>query len=131
MNFDRLRLVAELAGVGARQEAMLVTTIPELPGSFMRFASTALAESDLQVTEFKYRCGLQPHCCQQQSWGTLSMLLTLCCCSHLADCGCLVLGKQDDACSLQGEGSLWSAAAVRAWLTLRYMPGVACMPRAP
>ena len=34
MNFDRLRLVADLAGVGARQEAILVTTIPERPGSF-------------------------------------------------------------------------------------------------
>ncbi len=30
MNFDRLRLVSELAGVGARQEAMLATTIPEV-----------------------------------------------------------------------------------------------------
>ena len=61
MNFDRLRLVAELAGVGATQEAMLVTTIPELPGSFMRFASTALADSDLSITEFKYRCRPQLH----------------------------------------------------------------------
>ena len=55
MNFDRLRLVAELAGVGATQEAMLVTTIPELPGSFTRFTSTALADSNLSITEFKYR----------------------------------------------------------------------------
>ena len=56
MNFDRLRLVAELAGVGATQEAMLVTTIPEAPGSFGRFVSAALADSNLQLTEFKYRC---------------------------------------------------------------------------
>lgn len=56
MNFDRLRLVAELAGVGARKEAMLVTTIPEAAGSFARFISTALADN-LQLTEFKYRCG--------------------------------------------------------------------------
>lgn len=30
MNFDRLRMVSELAGVGARREAMLATTIPEV-----------------------------------------------------------------------------------------------------
>jgi threonine dehydratase len=30
MNFDRLRLVSELAQVGARREAMLATTIPEV-----------------------------------------------------------------------------------------------------
>ncbi len=34
MNFDRLRLVTELAGVGAA-EAMLATNIPETPGAFM------------------------------------------------------------------------------------------------
>ena len=55
MNFDRLRLVAELAGVGARQESMLVTTIPERPGAFQAFADAALMQTDLQVTEFKYR----------------------------------------------------------------------------
>lgn len=55
MNFDRLRLVAELAGVGARTEAMLVTTIPERPGAFHAFAGAALMQTDTQVTEFKYR----------------------------------------------------------------------------
>jgi hypothetical protein len=30
MNFDRLRLVSELAQVGARREAMLATSIPEV-----------------------------------------------------------------------------------------------------
>lgn len=34
MNFERLRLVAELANVGGRTEAMLTTTIPERPGAF-------------------------------------------------------------------------------------------------
>ena len=58
MNFDRLRLVAELAGVGARQEAMLITTIPERPGSFHAFARVALMQTDIQVTEFKYRCAV-------------------------------------------------------------------------
>lgn len=60
MNFDRLRLVAELAGVGSRQEAMLITTIPERPGAFQAFTDAALAQSDIQVTEFKYRC--EPVC---------------------------------------------------------------------
>ncbi|KAK9812160.1 hypothetical protein WJX73_001112 [Symbiochloris irregularis] len=55
MNFDRLRLVAELAGVGAKSEAMLVTTIPERPGAFHAFADAALMQTDIQVTEFKYR----------------------------------------------------------------------------
>lgn len=35
MNFERLRLVAELAEVGATTEATLTTTIPERPGSFL------------------------------------------------------------------------------------------------
>ena len=59
MNFDRLRLVTELADVGALREAMLATTIPERPGSFAAFLDAALPEdSGLQITEFKYRCGL-------------------------------------------------------------------------
>ena len=38
MNFDRLRLVTELADVGARREAVRATTLPEEPGAFKRFA---------------------------------------------------------------------------------------------
>lgn len=37
MNFDRLRLVTELADVGRRREAVLATYMPEEPGSFKRF----------------------------------------------------------------------------------------------
>ncbi|KXZ54340.1 hypothetical protein GPECTOR_5g422 [Gonium pectorale] len=56
MNFERLRLVAELANVGGRTEATLTTTIPERPGAFKEFISLALSsDSDLSVTEFKYR----------------------------------------------------------------------------
>ena len=56
MNFDRLRLVTELADVGATREAMLATTIPEYPGSFAAFVGVALPDgSGLQITEFKYR----------------------------------------------------------------------------
>ncbi|KAK6152346.1 hypothetical protein DH2020_014981 [Rehmannia glutinosa] len=37
MNFDRLRLVTELADVGRRREAALATYMPEEPGSFKQF----------------------------------------------------------------------------------------------
>jgi threonine dehydratase len=62
MNFDRLRLVSELADVGLRQEAVLATTIPETPGAFKRFAAAVSgdatggdADDKLNITEFKYR----------------------------------------------------------------------------
>ncbi|GIL91166.1 hypothetical protein Vretimale_18802 [Volvox reticuliferus] len=56
MNFERLRLVAELANVGGRTEATITTTIPERPGAFKEFITMALSsDSDLSVTEFKYR----------------------------------------------------------------------------
>ena len=38
MNFDRLRLVTELADVGRQREAVLATFLPEERGSFKRFA---------------------------------------------------------------------------------------------
>ena len=55
MNFNRLRLVVELADVGATQEAMLATTISERPGAFSDFILTALGDSGVSVTELKYR----------------------------------------------------------------------------
>ena len=60
MNFDRLQLVAELASVGARTEATFATTIPERPGAFADFVEAALDGTDMQVTEFKYRCAEGP-----------------------------------------------------------------------
>ncbi|GJY13011.1 hypothetical protein Tco_0382320 [Tanacetum coccineum] len=49
MNFDRLRLVTELANVGRQQEAMLATFMPESPASFKQFgelvSTTSLAQS--------------------------------------------------------------------------------------
>lgn len=53
MNFDRLRLVAELADVGARKEAVLATLLPEVKGSFKQFAD--LVSAGINITEFKYR----------------------------------------------------------------------------
>lgn len=37
MNFDRLRLVTELADVGRQREAVLATYLPEEPGRFKQF----------------------------------------------------------------------------------------------
>lgn len=37
MNFDRLRLVTELADVGRKREAVLATFLPEVQGSFKQF----------------------------------------------------------------------------------------------
>ncbi|ERM93566.1 hypothetical protein AMTRI_Chr03g55870 [Amborella trichopoda] len=52
MNFDRLRLVTELADVGRKREAVLATFMPEKPGSFKTFAEMV---GPINITEFKYR----------------------------------------------------------------------------
>ena len=51
-NFDRLRHVAERAEMGERREALLAVTIPEQPGSFLRFCRIIGKRS---ITEFNYR----------------------------------------------------------------------------
>ncbi|XP_030522022.1 threonine dehydratase biosynthetic, chloroplastic-like [Rhodamnia argentea] len=53
MNFDKLRVVTELANVGRRQEAVLATVMPEKPGSYKRFCELV---GPMNITEFKYRC---------------------------------------------------------------------------
>lgn len=56
INFERLRLVSELADLGASTEVMMATTIPERPGAFREFVDAATGGSgSLSVTEFKYR----------------------------------------------------------------------------
>ncbi|XP_020098411.1 threonine dehydratase biosynthetic, chloroplastic [Ananas comosus] len=52
MNFDRLRLVTELADVGRKREAVLATILPEECGSFKKFAQLV---GPMNITEFKYR----------------------------------------------------------------------------
>jgi len=52
INFDRLRHVAERAEIGERREALLAVTIPERPGSFLKFCR-ALGRRG--ITEFNYR----------------------------------------------------------------------------
>ncbi|XP_022143973.1 threonine dehydratase biosynthetic, chloroplastic [Momordica charantia] len=52
MNFDKLRIVTELANVGREREAVLATIVPEKPGSFKRFCELV---GPMNITEFKYR----------------------------------------------------------------------------
>lgn len=52
MNFERLRYVAERAEIGERREAIFAATIPERPGSFVRFCAAIGAR---EITEFNYR----------------------------------------------------------------------------
>lgn len=56
INFDRLRLVSELANVGGKTEVMLASTIPERPGAFMDFVRVVTeTAASVDFTEFKYR----------------------------------------------------------------------------
>ncbi|KAM7264189.1 hypothetical protein ACFE04_001872 [Oxalis oulophora] len=52
MNFDKLRVVTELANVGRQQEAVLATVLSEKPGSFKQFCELV---GPVNITEFKYR----------------------------------------------------------------------------
>ncbi|KAJ4842661.1 Threonine dehydratase biosynthetic, chloroplastic [Turnera subulata] len=52
MNFDKLRVVTELANVGRQQEAVLATVMPEERGSFKHFCELV---GRMNITEFKYR----------------------------------------------------------------------------
>jgi threonine dehydratase len=52
MNFDRLRFVAERAELGEQREAIFAATIPEAPGSFLRFCAQI---GKRNITEFNYR----------------------------------------------------------------------------
>ena len=52
VNFDRLRYIAERADLGELNEAIVAVTIPEEPGSFLRFCEMLDSSS---ITEFNYR----------------------------------------------------------------------------
>jgi len=56
VNFDRLRYIAERADLGEVNEAIVAVTIPEEPGSFLRFCELLDNNS---VTEFNYRYSLK------------------------------------------------------------------------
>ncbi len=52
VNFDRLRHISERTEVGEHREILLGVTIPEAPGSFLKFCSAIGKRS---ITEFNYR----------------------------------------------------------------------------
>ena len=52
VNFDRLRHIAELAALGENREALIGTTIPEKPGSFLEYCRDL---GPRLITEFNYR----------------------------------------------------------------------------
>lgn len=52
VNFDRLRHIAERAELGEHRERLLAVTIPERPGSLMRFCEILGRRA---ITEFNYR----------------------------------------------------------------------------
>ena len=52
MNFDRLRHIAERAEIGEHRESLLAVTIPERPGSLLRFCELI---GNRSITEFNYR----------------------------------------------------------------------------
>ena len=52
INFDRLRHVAERSELGEGHEGIFAVTIPETPGSFLKFCE---AVGDHSISEFNYR----------------------------------------------------------------------------
>ncbi len=52
MNFDRMRHVAERTEMGEGKEALFAVTIPERPGSFLKFCRII---GEHNITEFNYR----------------------------------------------------------------------------
>ena len=52
VNFDRLRHIAQRAQLGEQREILLAVTIPERPGSLLRFCELVGKRS---ITEFNYR----------------------------------------------------------------------------
>ncbi len=52
VNFDRLRYISERADLGEHNEAIIAATIPEQPGSFLKFCQLL---DNHAITEFNYR----------------------------------------------------------------------------
>jgi len=52
VNFDRLRYVAERTLVGEHKEILLAVTVPEVPGSFLKFCKSL---GNRNITEFNHR----------------------------------------------------------------------------
>lgn len=52
MNFDKLRMVTELANVGRQQEAVLATVMPEERGSFKQFCELVRCYTSIKFFNF-------------------------------------------------------------------------------
>lgn len=52
LNFDRLRYIAERSEIGEQRERLLAVTIPEVPGTFLKFCTLLSGQA---ITEFNYR----------------------------------------------------------------------------
>lgn len=50
INFDKLRVVSDMAEVGTRREFMLASSIPEQEGSFLKFVNAALGVEESGTT---------------------------------------------------------------------------------
>lgn len=61
MNFDRLRLVTELADVGRKREAVLATILPEERGSFKKFCKLVFLRFILLAFSFKIEIRILIH----------------------------------------------------------------------
>eukprot|EP00746_Dinoflagellata_sp_MGD_P081303 gnl/MRDRNA2_/MRDRNA2_32353_c0_seq1.p1 gnl/MRDRNA2_/MRDRNA2_32353_c0~~gnl/MRDRNA2_/MRDRNA2_32353_c0_seq1.p1 ORF type:complete len:594 (-),score=113.33 gnl/MRDRNA2_/MRDRNA2_32353_c0_seq1:77-1696(-) len=60
MNFDKLKVVCDRSGSGTQESALLVSTLTERPGEFLRFIQTLVHAGNAQssgrsISEFKYR----------------------------------------------------------------------------
>ncbi|KAK3010116.1 hypothetical protein RJ639_010715 [Escallonia herrerae] len=87
MNFDRLRLVTELADIGRQREAVLATYMPEEPGSFKLFSEQV---GPMNITEFKYRYSSDKEAVvlyRQETSLSLSLSPPLSLCTSVSMCG--------------------------------------------
>ena len=75
MNFDRLRVISEIADQGGKEEATLLSIIPEKNGEFKRFVETV---GDINISEFKYsRARARPRkCCIRLKFPTFKRFKT-------------------------------------------------------
>lgn len=55
-DFDRMRFIAERANTGEKREAIFAVTIPEKPGSYLKFCQLL---GNRSITEFNYRMSAQ------------------------------------------------------------------------
>ena len=67
VNFDRLRHIAERAELGEHRESLLAVTIPERPGSLLRFCDLIGKRS---ITEFNYRYAGDADPLRTSSWAS-------------------------------------------------------------